>query len=588
MNCFRQQKCQIWLKFLLLLGLSGAMTSQASAGCRLVIKGFNYQALECDSYVPLVNEASTLIDLAKRTINNPQCFDKLAAVASLSAGCAGEIYLLSIALSESYAALEAAAQAGTLYEFGGEVYIVLKEGKGVLGELEEASVCKASYNKFAEWSEDANCSGVGKRPQLPSKYRNAKPARLTYSSGLRYLETMDGSKKLPFDGRFYNSQTNKCDVYSQGRLITSTLFSLCDEFKTGERFHWSAPDRTCNHLSYGNDLGRVQNYRCGIQYETNEITYKTAVGFCRRSIGSFVTPLNDASCSGLTAAADAYIWQNNRCELYRNGRFTSFVDKSSCGRVENFRYEFTVNSAGVGQCRRVKENGLSDLVANSFCGQPSRYVVQGETYCTLSIDGNYEKLIFDGQDNCQAGSSNSGSSDSLPENACLDPASDGDGDGWGFENGAWCNSYLRPVLPTPLPPAPPFVCQSAASDPDGDGWGWENGASCQVIASAPPPSASNADIFVLAPTRISAYGNFSVTVTSNLQQPVTAELYLKEDGGNWSAYAESRFIMHPGQNFPEATVLTFPDASRRYRIEVRVIEGNSSKEVYSQSVEIQY
>jgi hypothetical protein len=578
---FKSQSGQLWLKFMLLLGLSGAVTQEAAADCRLVIKGLNYQALECDSYVPLVTETSALIDIAKRTINNPGCIDKLAAFAKNSVGCTAELYYMAVALTEGYAALEASAAAGTLLSLDGDAYLIVMQTKGV---LEEANLCKDAYKDFAKWSEDRNCSGVGKRPQLPPKYQNAKPARLTYSSGLSYLEPLDGSRKLPFDGRFYNAQTNKCDVYSQGRLVTSTLFYLCEEFKMGERFHWSIPDRTCTHLSYGTDLGRVQNYRCGTQYETNEITYKTATGSCYRAVGKFMTYLNDSSCSGLAPAADAYLWQNNRCELYRNGRFTTFVDKTQCGRAESFRYEFSVGVSDVGVCRRVKENGLSDIVPNSNCGQPSRYIVKGLASCTVSVDGQYQKLLFDGQEDCILSSTTPAPIETLPENPCLDPTSDGDGDGWGWENGAWCNSRLTPSAPVPLPP---LTCFSASSDPDGDGWGWENGASCQVAPSAPSTS-SGYDISVQAPGRISASGLFSVTVTSRMQRSVLAELWLKEEGGNWSPYAEAQFYMSPGENIPAAMIHTFPDASKRYRIEVRVIENNSSIEVFAQPVSIQY
>lgn len=534
----------LWLKFLLLLSLSGITTQKAEAGCRLVIKGFNYQALECDAYVPLVTETSTLIDLAKRTITHPGCFEKLASYAGKSSACVGELYYMAVALTEGYAALEASAAAGTLLTLDGEAYLIVMQTKGV---LEEANLCKDAYKDFAKWSEDKNCSGVGQRPQLPAQYKNAKPARLTYSSGLSYLEALDGSRKLPFDGRFYNAQTNKCDVYSQGRLITSTLFSLCDEFKNGETFLWSKPDRTCTHLSYGTDLGRVQNYRCGVQYESNEITYKTATGSCYRAVGKFMTYLNESSCSGLQPAADAYLWQNNRCELYRNGRFTTFVDKSQCGRADNYRYEFSVGVSNVGECRRVKENGSSDIVANSSCGQPSRYIVKLQSYCVISVDGQYQKLLFDGQEDCILSSTTPAPVETQPEPPCLDPTSDG----------------------------------------DGDGWGWENGAFCRVVTPA-PTTPSGYDISVQAPGSVPASGLFSVTVTSRMQRPVTAELWLKEEGGNWSPYAEAQFIMHPGVNYPSAMIHTFPDASKRYRIEVRVLENNSSIEVFAQPVSIQY
>ncbi len=76
---------------------------------------------------------------------------------------------------------------------------------------------------------------------------------------------------------------------------------------------------------------------------------------------------------------------------------------------------------------------------------------------------------------------------------CQSAASDSDGDGYGWENGASClvvasstsqssSSNSGGSLPT---------CSSASSDSDGDGFGWENGASCLVNASSSSSSSGS-------------------------------------------------------------------------------------------------
>lgn len=83
---------------------------------------------------------------------------------------------------------------------------------------------------------------------------------------------------------------------------------------------------------------------------------------------------------------------------------------------------------------------------------------------------------------------------------CQSSASDSDGDGYGWENGASCrvvasssNNQSSGGLPG---------CASAASDPDGDGFGWENGASCRVGASS--GSSSNNSSASGTPSCVSA------------------------------------------------------------------------------------
>ena len=92
---------------------------------------------------------------------------------------------------------------------------------------------------------------------------------------------------------------------------------------------------------------------------------------------------------------------------------------------------------------------------------------------------------------------------------CMDPASDPDGDGFGWEQNASCLvSSSEPANPqpdaspesptaatpddTPTAASPAFpTCVSDASDPDGDGFGWEDGATC--IVGEDSTSAGNTD-----------------------------------------------------------------------------------------------
>lgn len=107
----------------------------------------------------------------------------------------------------------------------------------------------------------------------------------------------------------------------------------------------------------------------------------------------------------------------------------------------------------------------------------------------------------------------------------------------------------------------------------------------------PPPTVnpgSSSPVSVIAPFSISAYGGFEVTIFSDLSRSVSAELYLKEEGGNWTSHAEQRFTLHPGQNHQTVNIHTFPGAGKSYRIELRFIENNYSKEMFAQRVSIEY
>jgi hypothetical protein len=107
------------------------------------------------------------------------------------------------------------------------------------------------------------------------------------------------------------------------------------------------------------------------------------------------------------------------------------------------------------------------------------------------------------------------------------------------------------------------------------------------VPTAPQPVYAY-PLTVEAPSTISAYGSFSMVVTSALQHPVTAEIYLKEDGGNYMAHAESRFTLYPGRNYQTVNIQKYPAPGKRYRLEVRFLENHVTKEMFSTQVGIRY
>ena len=79
-----------------------------------------------------------------------------------------------------------------------------------------------------------------------------------------------------------------------------------------------------------------------------------------------------------------------------------------------------------------------------------------------------------------ANTASQSSSGGLPD--CRSADSDPDGDGFGWESNDSCRVVQVQSPVTNLTPAAAKpVCRSASSDSDGDGFGWENGASCVVL-----------------------------------------------------------------------------------------------------------
>lgn len=115
--------------------------------------------------------------------------------------------------------------------------------------------------------------------------------------------------------------------------------------------------------------------------------------------------------------------------------------------------------------------------------------------------------------------------------ACLSPASDSDGDGWGWENGQSCLVTAEQTAAaddngagdstTVINGVP--VCSSPAFDPDGDGWGWENNGTCIVAAGSAVVSVA------ISPTEASATGDSSAANGPS----VCSSSAFDEDGDGW-------------------------------------------------------
>ena len=121
--------------------------------------------------------------------------------------------------------------------------------------------------------------------------------------------------------------------------------------------------------------------------------------------------------------------------------------------------------------------------------------------------------------------------------ACQSPASDQDGDGWGWENFTSC--VVVDSAPSGHSNGAP-VCASGESDPDGDGWGWEHGLSCRVLAVTPVNTSHNAH--PVEPTSGTTYGgqNSFIVCTTSTSDP---------DGDGWG-FESGRSCRTPTAVFP--------------------------------------
>ena len=76
---------------------------------------------------------------------------------------------------------------------------------------------------------------------------------------------------------------------------------------------------------------------------------------------------------------------------------------------------------------------------------------------------------------------------------CEDPASDFDGDGFGFENGQSCVAFLPDLTPPAVSVGIVRLCLTD-SDPDGDGYGWEDNQSCVTLERMIDDTGETAEI----------------------------------------------------------------------------------------------
>jgi hypothetical protein len=282
------------------------------------------------------------------------------------------------------------------------------------------------------------------------------------------------------------------------------------------------------------------------------------------------------------------------CFIYKNGLYDRLVDRGvgicpAAGASSNSGsgYRWDVRSGeddATGRCINTQTSAAAD---NHNCGKASTLYEVKDAFCFVYKNGYYDRLVDRGVDGCPSAQTSlpvvvdggiAPPPPTIPN--CLNPASDPDGDGWGWENGGSC--IVQVVAPVePIAPPPPYTCSSSASDPDGDGWGWENGQSCVAVGQ------TNVPYVVQAPKTIASSGSFVVEVRSNLSREIRAEIYLKEVGGNWTSHAEQQFILRPGLNRVNVNIHTYPQPAN-YRVELRTIENNSSTEVFAQPVTIQY
>lgn len=131
---------------------------------------------------------------------------------------------------------------------------------------------------------------------------------------------------------------------------------------------------------------------------------------------------------------------------------------------------------------------------------------------------------------------------------CIDPLSDSDGDGWGFENGSSCRVK---AVDSSYP-----ACSDSSTDHDGDGWGWENGQSCLVSAKEKPGYPECRDI--ASDPDGDGWGfedGASCLVGGGSEYPTCSDQLVDEDGDGWG-YENERSCKHrPGKEEPEPEIV---------------------------------
>lgn len=131
----------------------------------------------------------------------------------------------------------------------------------------------------------------------------------------------------------------------------------------------------------------------------------------------------------------------------------------------------------------------------------------------------------------------------IAQSTCLDPASDPDGDGWGFENGESCMVEAG-TAGVSNPAINNTAGGNACIDDDGDGWGWNGVASCLVTPTA-----------TLGTTGTTTTSTTVIPLASGTQTCVDTD----GDGWGWNGVASCRVTAEPAvtvQSVPAQEVAT--------------------------------
>ncbi len=114
-----------------------------------------------------------------------------------------------------------------------------------------------------------------------------------------------------------------------------------------------------------------------------------------------------------------------------------------------------------------------------------------------------------------------------------------------------------------------------------------------ALVCEPPPAphtpvavALEGTVAVTLPSYAPSWGTFYVNIESSYSRPIPAVVYLKEDGGDYRAFAEQRFTMQPGFNQVASTLFQYADPRKVFRVEVRLEENNFSELAFAQWIPV--
>ncbi len=132
---------------------------------------------------------------------------------------------------------------------------------------------------------------------------------------------------------------------------------------------------------------------------------------------------------------------------------------------------------------RIKCTAGTALLA--LCSFVSPYSFAALPTCSSpASDSDGDGFGWENNTSCVVGTSTVSASSGGAYPACQSPDSDPDGDSFGWENNQTCMVSASSASGATSSAGALPDCAFTASDPDGDGFGWENNASCQVTASS--------------------------------------------------------------------------------------------------------